>query len=100
MIGQLGVLEWVFHMPIQKFGGYFENNSRFDDATLEFYDAQDQLIGVMNATVPRLANPGPGTDGSRPDRFTVSFREAMTSSSWRVLSGLMTCKLSLPMRQR
>ena len=53
--GQFGTMEWVFHQPIRAFGGYFENNSRFDDVELEFFDAQDMLIGSATAHVPHDA---------------------------------------------
>jgi hypothetical protein len=49
MCGQLGIAQWVFDEPVCRFGGWFENNSGADDATLEFYDVNDQLIGVMIA---------------------------------------------------
>jgi hypothetical protein len=40
-------------MPISRFGAYFQNNSRFDDATVDFYDVDNQLIGSVTATVPK-----------------------------------------------
>jgi hypothetical protein len=55
MMGQLGISEWTFDFPIYQYGGWFENNSRFDDATVEFYDVNANLIGSVNATIPRLA---------------------------------------------
>jgi RNA polymerase sigma factor (sigma-70 family) len=53
MLGQLGISEWVFSTPVTKFGAYFANNSRFDDATVDFYDAGDNLIGSETAKVPK-----------------------------------------------
>ncbi|MEM8677905.1 MAG: hypothetical protein AAGF97_00995 [Planctomycetota bacterium] len=53
--GQFDVMEWVFHRPIRQFGGYFENNSRFDDVAVEFFDANDDLLGVASATAPHDA---------------------------------------------
>lgn len=53
--GQFAVMEWIFHTPISEIGGYFENNSRFDDIEVSFYDAQDQLIGTRTATAPKDA---------------------------------------------
>jgi hypothetical protein len=55
MMGQLGISEWTFDAPIYQYGGYFENNSRFDDATIEFYDTNNTLIGSVTANIPRLA---------------------------------------------
>jgi RNA polymerase sigma factor (sigma-70 family) len=53
MLGQLGISEWVFNPPLVRFGGYFQNNSRFDDASVDFYDANDMLIGSETAKVPK-----------------------------------------------
>ncbi|MCA9289511.1 MAG: hypothetical protein KDA25_00180 [Phycisphaerales bacterium] len=52
MAGQLGIAQWVFDTPLTRFGGWFENNSGASDATLEFYDASDTLIGTMIADIP------------------------------------------------
>jgi len=51
MMGQLGIGQWDFNTPIIRFGGWWENNSGVDDATVEFYDIDQKLIGVMNADV-------------------------------------------------
>jgi hypothetical protein len=53
MLGQIGISEWVFNTPLSEFGGYFQNNSRFDDATVDFYDLSDTLIGSLTASVPK-----------------------------------------------
>jgi len=53
MLGQLGISEWVFNPPVIRFGAYFENTSRFDDATVDFYDESDTSIGSMTAAVPK-----------------------------------------------
>jgi hypothetical protein len=55
MVGQLGISEWTFAQPVSQFGGYFENNSRFDDAVVDFYDRSGSLIGSLTATVPKDA---------------------------------------------
>ena len=55
-MGQLGVLEWHFHQPVSKFGGYFENNSFADDVTFEFFDVNDDLIASVSANNPWAAN--------------------------------------------
>ncbi len=52
MVGQLGIGLWDFATPALRFGGYFENNSGADDATLFFYDASDNLIDTVIASVP------------------------------------------------
>ena len=52
MVGQLGRGRWEFASPAIRFGGWFENNSGADDATLYFYDATDNLIGLAVAGVP------------------------------------------------
>jgi hypothetical protein len=46
MGGQLGVAQWEFSTPVQRFGGMWENNSGQDDATAEFYDANGVLLGT------------------------------------------------------
>jgi hypothetical protein len=55
MIGQLAVSEWTFATPVARFGGYWENNSRFDDARVDFYDAGGVLFDTETAAIPRLA---------------------------------------------
>jgi hypothetical protein len=55
MVGQLGIAEWTFSRPVSDFGGYFENNSRFDDANVDFYDKSGALLGSRSATVPKDA---------------------------------------------
>ena len=52
MMGQLTVMEWVFNDPIEKLGGYFENNSFEDDVTFEFFDQQDNLIDTKIGSTP------------------------------------------------
>ena len=51
MMGQLGIAQWDFNTPIIRFGGWWENNSGADDAIVEFFDIDQNLIGVMNAAV-------------------------------------------------
>jgi hypothetical protein len=53
MLGQVGISEWVFSAPLTKFGAYFANNSRFDDAKVDFYDANDRLIDSARARAPK-----------------------------------------------
>jgi RNA polymerase sigma factor (sigma-70 family) len=53
MLGQIGISEWVFSTPLTKFGAYFANNSRFDDAKVDLYDVNDILIGSAKARVPK-----------------------------------------------
>ncbi len=53
MLGQVGISEWVFRTPLTKFGAYFANNSRFDDAKVDFYDANERLIDSAIAHVPK-----------------------------------------------
>jgi RNA polymerase sigma factor (sigma-70 family) len=53
MLGQIGISEWVFSTPLIKFGAYFANNSRVDDAKVDFYDVNDTLIGSQTARVPK-----------------------------------------------
>jgi hypothetical protein len=52
MFGQIGISEWVFNDPVVQFGGYFANNSRFDDARVDFFDVNGALIDSVTATVP------------------------------------------------
>ena len=42
MAGQLGVGQWTFDTPVRKFGGWWENNSGADDATVEFFAKPDE----------------------------------------------------------
>ena len=55
MVGQLGIAQWTFSTPVSDFGGYFENNSRFDDAVVDFYGQSGSLLGELTATVPHAA---------------------------------------------
>jgi hypothetical protein len=55
MIGQLAISEWSFDTPVSRFGGYWENNSRFDDARVDFYDASGVLFDTETALVPKIA---------------------------------------------
>ena len=50
MLGQIGITQWDFHTPVSRFGAYFENNSRFDDVVVDFYDSNYNLIGTRTAT--------------------------------------------------
>jgi len=52
MMGQICISEWEFDEPLSQFGSYFANNSRFDDAQLDFYDEKGELIDSVTATVP------------------------------------------------
>ena len=52
MMGQLGIADWRFNQPATRFGGYWENNSGASNATVEFYDASDVLLGTLIANVP------------------------------------------------
>jgi hypothetical protein len=44
--------EFVFSTPIYGFGGYFSSNSGYADATVDFYDANNALIGSATAAIP------------------------------------------------
>jgi len=55
IFGQLGISEWTFNSPVTRWGGYWENNSRFDDATVNFFDANNNLIGTMVADDKKAA---------------------------------------------
>ena len=52
MLGQLGISEWDFEQPLVEFGGYFANNSRFDDARVDFFGVNGGLIDSVTAAVP------------------------------------------------
>lgn len=52
MMGQLGIARWDFPTPAVRFGGYFENNSGADDATLVFYDENLAVIDTLVASIP------------------------------------------------
>ena len=52
MAGQLGIGRWVFDQPALRFGGWFENNSMADDASLNFYDETNRYIGHAVADIP------------------------------------------------
>jgi hypothetical protein len=55
MVGQLGIAQWTFSKPVSDFGGYFENNSRVDDAVIDFYGQSGALLGELTVTDPHLA---------------------------------------------
>jgi hypothetical protein len=57
MLGQLGISEWEFNDPLLQFGGYFANNSRFDDARVDLFDVNGALINSVTATVPKARFP-------------------------------------------
>ena len=50
-IAQLGISQWDFSEPIVRFAAYFENNSAVDDAVIEFFDSEDNLMGTEVVTV-------------------------------------------------
>jgi hypothetical protein len=52
MMGQLGISEWEFDEPVARFGGFWANNSRFDDALVDFYDDNGELIDSVAVPVP------------------------------------------------
>jgi hypothetical protein len=52
MFGQIGISQWIFNSPVTQLGGYWQNNSRFDDATVQFFDANSNLLASLNATDP------------------------------------------------
>jgi hypothetical protein len=53
MLGQLGISAWEFNDPLVQFGGYFANNSRFDDARIDFFDVNGARIDSATVTVPK-----------------------------------------------
>lgn len=55
MMGQLGVMDWIFNVPAVRFGGWWENNSGADHATVTFFDAADNLLATFVADVPAAA---------------------------------------------
>lgn len=55
MLGQIGITRWDFQTPLSQFGAYFENNSRFDDVIVDFYDTDLNLIGTRTATTAKDA---------------------------------------------
>jgi hypothetical protein len=57
MFGQIGISKWDFNDPVVQFGGYFGNNSRFDDARDDVFDVNGALIDSVTATVPKAEFP-------------------------------------------
>lgn len=53
--GQIGISEWTFTQPLSRFGAYWENNSRFDDAVATFYDVSNHLIATLTVNDPKAA---------------------------------------------
>lgn len=49
-----GFAEFTFDGVVVRFGGYFATNSGLADATLNFFDPQDNLIGTQTASFPAL----------------------------------------------
>jgi hypothetical protein len=47
---------FVFDTPVTRFGGYMNNNSGADDATVRFFDAANNPLGTLTATVPAPGN--------------------------------------------
>jgi hypothetical protein len=56
MMGQMGIMLWEFAEPVSQFGSYFANNSRFDDAQVDFYDENGDWIDSTTATIPNDCN--------------------------------------------
>lgn len=54
MLLTFGIVDWTFDRPVSEFGAYFENNSDTNGGTIEFFDAQDQLLGTR--TIETLAS--------------------------------------------
>ena len=52
--GQIGISEWTFPLPLQRFGAYWENNSRFDDAVATFFDVNNNLVATLPMNIPML----------------------------------------------
>jgi hypothetical protein len=52
MGGQLGIAQWKFNSPVTRFGGWFENNSGADNATISFFDVNNTLIQSVTADIP------------------------------------------------
>jgi hypothetical protein len=53
--GQIGISEWTFDAPLERFGAYWENNSRFNDGVATFYDVNNNLLATMPMTIPMAA---------------------------------------------
>jgi hypothetical protein len=56
MMGQMGIMLWEFEEPVTQFGSYFANNSRFDDAQVDFYDENGDWIDSTIATIPNTGS--------------------------------------------
>ncbi|NNF44649.1 MAG: hypothetical protein HKO59_11145 [Phycisphaerales bacterium] len=63
-------VEFTFFEPIRQFGGYVATNSGSDGGTVEFFDADDELIGTMpldvTFTIPSAAYTWNGWSSSVP----------------------------------
>ena len=88
MMGQIGISEWVFNDPVVQFGGYFANNSRFDDARVDFFDVNGALIDSVTATVPIAQFPKDWTwNGWQSDVPIKSF--VITGNDTEFLNGFI-----------
>jgi hypothetical protein len=47
---------FVFDTPVSRFGGYMNNNSGADDATVRFFDSGGLPLATLTATVPAPGN--------------------------------------------
>lgn len=45
-------VDWLFHIPATKFGGYFATNSNAPDAVADFFDLDDNLIESLIVSIP------------------------------------------------
>src|SRR5262249_42747537 len=88
MMGQLGISEWEFNDPLFQFGGYFANNSRFDDARVDFFDANGALIDSVTATVPTAQFPGDWTWHGWQSEVPIK-RFVITGNDTEFLSGFI-----------
>jgi hypothetical protein len=55
MAGQIGISLWTFSDPVSDFGGYFENNSRLDNAVITFFGVNGTTLGSLTVTDPKAA---------------------------------------------
>jgi hypothetical protein len=52
LAGDVGPVDWVFTDPVKQFGGWFASNSTVAGGTVQFFDAQNQLVATQPLDLP------------------------------------------------
>jgi hypothetical protein len=77
---------FLFAQPVVRFGGYFNNDSGTSDATVQFYDSSNTLLGTQTAVSPTSVNTwvwnGWETTGAGISRIVVTGNGTLQGFLW------------------